>query len=218
MRRPFRDTAVNRQDRGGEPPRVRIIGGRLRGRPLPYSGDPRTRPMKDRVREAVFNLLGHAVEGTDAVDLFAGTGALGLEALSRGAAHATLIERHRPTAERIRLATRQLGIETQATVLSCDAFFWMRHDWQPGTRPTLLFCSPPYAFFGSRRNELLEVFRLFAQRAATGSCLVIESDTGWMPQELPLSLDWDTRDYPPAIIAIGHKLSPAISPEAPISE
>src|SRR5438105_2010542 len=76
---------------------LRIIGGSLRGRKLQYTGEARTRPMKDRVREAVFNLLGPSVTGSHAIDLFAGTGALGLEALSRGAARATFIERHFPT-------------------------------------------------------------------------------------------------------------------------
>src|SRR6186713_2214397 len=80
---------------------LRIIGGTLRHRKLQYSGDLRTRPMKDRVREAVFNLLGPQIKGTHAIDLFAGTGALGLEAVSRGASRATLIERHLPTAKLI---------------------------------------------------------------------------------------------------------------------
>ena len=82
---------------------LRIIGGSFRGRKLRYepfrAGDNRvTRPMKHRVREAIFNLVGTAAEGRHAIDLFAGTGALGLEALSRGAAHATFIEKHVPTA------------------------------------------------------------------------------------------------------------------------
>ena len=68
---------------------VRIIGGLHGGRILRCSGDPRTRPMKDRVREAVFNLIGTEVKGTHVVDLFAGTGALGLEASCRGALSAT---------------------------------------------------------------------------------------------------------------------------------
>src|SRR5262245_47435808 len=72
----------------------RIIGGTLRGRKLLFAGDARTRPMKDRVREALFNLLADAVRGKHAIDLFAGTGALGLEAISRGASGATLVERH----------------------------------------------------------------------------------------------------------------------------
>src|SRR4029077_10034324 len=80
---------------------LRIIGGRFRGRKLAYSGDVRTRPMKDRVREALFNLLGRAVAGKTVIDLFAGTGALALEALSRGASRAVVIEMHRPTARLI---------------------------------------------------------------------------------------------------------------------
>src|SRR4029453_14397542 len=82
---------------GRETVGLRIVGGKLRGRALAYSGDEPTRPMKDRVREAVFNLLGPGVQGAHALDLFAGTGALGLEAISRGAARATFLERHLPT-------------------------------------------------------------------------------------------------------------------------
>src|SRR5262245_15225985 len=101
---------------------LRIIGGSLRGRKLSYSGDLRTRPMKDRVREAVFNLLGTQVEASHAIDLFAGTGALGLEAISRGAARATFIERHLPTAKQIEENALALGIRDRVAVVFGDAF------------------------------------------------------------------------------------------------
>ena len=71
----------------------------------------RMRPMKDRVREAIFNLIGPAIRGKHAMDLFAGTGALGLEALSRGADRATFIEQHFPTAKIIRQNIAALGVE-----------------------------------------------------------------------------------------------------------
>src|SRR5262245_27839595 len=93
----------------------RIIGGALRGRKLIYTGDPRTRPMKDRVREALFNRLSTSVRNKHAIDLFAGTGALGLEAMSRGASGATLVDRHFPTAELIRQNAASLGIEGLCT-------------------------------------------------------------------------------------------------------
>ena len=93
----------------------RIVGGTMRGRKLLYSGDLRTRPMKERVREAVFNLVGPAVKGKQAVDLFAGTGALGLEAISRGAARAIFIERHYPTLQLIRRNVQSLGVEGNAS-------------------------------------------------------------------------------------------------------
>ncbi len=81
----------NRKSNPGRPGRdaaktvagVRIIGGQLRGRRINYSGDARTRPMKDRLREAIFNLIGPSIRGKHVLDLFAGTGALALEALSR---------------------------------------------------------------------------------------------------------------------------------------
>ena len=105
---------------------LRIIGGQFRGRRLHYSGDLRTRPMKDRLREAIFNLIGPAIRGKHALDLFAGTGALALEAISRGAERATLIEQHNPTANVIRQNIAELGVEEQAEVVVGNMFIW----WQ----------------------------------------------------------------------------------------
>src|SRR5688572_20874387 len=109
-----------------KPTKLRIIGGKHRGRLIEYSGDERTRPMKDRVREAVFNLVGPRVVGKLAIDLFAGTGALGLEALSRGAAKAIFLERHFPTAGIIRRNAATLGVADQCSVLPADTFIWAR--------------------------------------------------------------------------------------------
>src|SRR5437660_9716076 len=130
---------------------LRIIGGTLRGRKLQYSGDIRTRPMKDRVREAVFNLLGPQVAGSHAIDLFAGTGALGLEAISRGAAKVTFIERHLPTAKLIEQNAGALGVADRVQVIFGDAFGWTTA-YQPAPAPPLtIFCSPPYDFYVDRR-------------------------------------------------------------------
>src|SRR5580765_2281065 len=125
---------------------LRIIGGSLRGRKLQYSGDIRTRPMKDRVREAVFNLLGPGVAGSHAIDLFAGTGALGLEALSRGAARAIFIERHLPTLKLIEENAKSLGVADRAEFVFGDAFHWTRRYQPAGTQSLTLFCSPPFDF------------------------------------------------------------------------
>src|SRR5262245_19110512 len=105
---------------------LRIIGGSLRGRKLQYSGDQRTRPMKDRVREAVFNLIGPRIVGAHAIDLFAGTGALGLEAISRGAARATFIERHLPTLELLQQNVAALGVSETIEANFGDAFLWTK--------------------------------------------------------------------------------------------
>ena len=104
---------------------MRIIGGARRGARLeaPEGGD--VRPTADRVREAVFNILVHGIEGGDVkdavvLDLFAGTGAMGLEALSRGAAHVTFIDNDETALRTLRANIRKLGGETQTTVLRSD--------------------------------------------------------------------------------------------------
>ena len=82
--------------------------------------------MKDRLREAIFNLIGPAIRGKHAVDLFAGTGALALEAISRGAERATLIEQHHPTANVIRQNIAALGVQQQAEVVAGNVFIWWK--------------------------------------------------------------------------------------------
>src|SRR4051794_29361484 len=136
---------------------LRIIGGSLRHRKLQYSGDIRTRPMKDRVRESVFNLLGPQVAGSHAIDLFAGTGALGLEAISRGAAKATFIERHLPTANLIKAGAAQFGVAEKISVVFGDAFLWSAKFSAEGEQPLTVFCSPPYDFYVERRQEMLDM-------------------------------------------------------------
>ena len=102
---------------------MRIIGGTFRGRRLRYHGDPVVRPMKHRTRESIFNLVSTECAGRHAIDLFAGTGALGLEALSRGAASATFIEKHVPSARIVEENIRTLGVEDRATCLSPARFY-----------------------------------------------------------------------------------------------
>lgn len=112
---------------------LRVIGGRFRGKHIQYLGDPRTRPMKQRVREAAFNLLGDQVVGAHVLDLFAGTGALTWEAFSRGAVSATLLERHFPSVKILHANATALGVTEHITVEATDSFFWSR-DLQPATK------------------------------------------------------------------------------------
>lgn len=181
---------------------VRIIGGKHRGRILQYSGDLRTRPMKDRVREAVFNLVGPDIKHMYAIDLFAGTGALGLEAVSRGAVGVTLIERHLPTTKIIEQNAAVIGVQRQTNVIFGDAFRWAKHPTAPTDRPWVVFCSPPYEFYVSRQHDMLELIERFIEKAPPGSCLVVESDEQFDTQRLPSAVIWDIRHYPPAVVAI----------------
>ncbi|MBI1901006.1 MAG: RsmD family RNA methyltransferase [Planctomycetia bacterium] len=190
-----------------EEPRVpatdlRIIAGRFRGRKLRYSGDVRTRPMKERVREAVFNLLADRATGKHAIDLFAGTGALGLEALSRGAVRATFIERHFPTAELIRQNAKALGCLDEVAVVPADVFAWAARSPDLGQAPWLVFCSPPYDFYIERQREMIELIGSLFGRAPSGSVFVVEVSERFAFALLPRARQWDIRAYPPAVVGI----------------
>jgi 16S rRNA (guanine966-N2)-methyltransferase len=105
---------------------MRIVGGQFRGRPLAAPGDDRVRPTSDRVREAVFNILQHGIpgfelEGAKVLDLFAGTGALGLEALSRGAAFCLFVEEEAEARALIRRNIEALGLTGITKVFRRDA-------------------------------------------------------------------------------------------------
>src|SRR5690349_16037799 len=104
---------------------MRIVAGEFRGRRLSAPPGARTRPTADRVREALFSILG-AIEGMRVADVFAGSGALGIEALSRGAAHATFVERDRRAAEVIERNVASVGAEERSELLVGDALAWLR--------------------------------------------------------------------------------------------
>jgi len=197
--RPNRDAAA--EDTG---PAVmpRIIGGQFRGRRLLYSGDRRTRPMKERVREAAFNLMDTQVKGKHAIDLFAGTGALGLEALSRGAARATFIERHFPTAGLLRQNIQTLAVESRTEVVAANTFIWFRRQPDLGTAPWIVFCSPPYDFYVERQEEMLALIQGLFDHAPPESILIVESDERFDMTLLPQAETWDVRPYPPAVLAL----------------
>ena len=161
--------------------------------------------MKDRVREAVFNLVGPEVADKHAIDLFAGSGALGLEALSRGAARATFVEQHFPTAALIRQNATQLGVIERCEVLPANAFIGVRQQLVCDGRPWVVFCSPPFAFYVDRRADMLSLIEWLVERAPPGSTLVIESDGGFEMSLLPDPAAWDIRDYRPAVVALYRK-------------
>jgi 16S rRNA (guanine966-N2)-methyltransferase len=202
MAKPRRHAASRRgDDSSREVVGLRIIGGSMRGRKIEYSGEMRTRPMKDRVRQAVFDLLG-PVKGHHAIDLFAGTGALGLEALSRGAAFATFIERHWPTAKLIERNLASLGVEASADVVFGDAFSWSAAFEPRLAQPLTVFCSPPYDFYAERHDEMLRLIERWVQSAAPDSQIVVEADERFDMGQLPRPGDWDVRRYPPAVVAV----------------
>jgi 16S rRNA (guanine966-N2)-methyltransferase len=161
--------------------------------------------MRDRVRQAVFNILGTTVAGTHVLDLFAGTGALALEAISRGALYATLIEQDRATAQVIRRNVAHLQLETECRVIAGDVFLWAERRLPIGPDPWLVFSSPPYAFYVDRRAEMLSLIAQLMAAAPAESGFVVESDERFDFGELPDPAAWDIRRYPPALVGFYFK-------------
>jgi 16S rRNA (guanine966-N2)-methyltransferase len=123
--------------------RVRIIGGRWKRTPIEVFDSPGLRPTPDRVRETLFNWLGQHLDGLTCLDLFAGSGALGLEAASRGAREVTLVERCSEPCRLIEGLCRRLDARS-VKVLEMDAQRALMHFGREGRRFDLVFLDPPF--------------------------------------------------------------------------
>lgn len=147
---------------------MRIIGGTFRGHPLRAPKGP-TRPTTDRTREAIFNLVQSRLPLHEArvLDVFAGSGALGLEALSRGAAHATFVEQAGAALRTIRQNADTLGVADRCSVQRADALRFLSSS--PGVRYDLVFADPPYAL-----TELERLPGLLLPLVAPEGLLVLE--------------------------------------------
>jgi len=172
---------------------MRIVAGRHKGRRLRAPAGAATRPTADRVREALFSILG-SVDDLRVLDLYAGSGALGLEALSRGARSVTFVESAGPALAAIRANLEATGEE--AEVVARDALTWLR---AAGREPAfdLVFADPPYDAAAEIAQPLAE---LLPRVAASQALIVTESS-----KRNPLLLDLpvvDERSYGATRIAI----------------
>lgn len=137
---------------------MRITGGRARGIPITLPSRGEIRPATDYIREAVFNSVGPLVEGARVLDLFAGTGAYGLEALSRGATHATLVDKN-PAAATVQkkntaAVAKSLGLaEAPVVIINDDATRWS----PPAGAPPydIIFADPPWVLWETAAGELV---------------------------------------------------------------
>jgi len=165
---------------------VRIVAGAYGGRRLTTPRGAGTRPTADRVREALFSMLG-SIEGARVLDLFAGSGALGLEALSRGAAEATFVD---SAAAAIRAVRANLtALRAEAQVRRADARAFLRNARAAGRQYDLVLLDPPYRRAGALAEALAgDLAAVLAPRAR----VVAESDRR-SPLELPLPLQAERR-------------------------
>lgn len=182
---------------------MRIISGRFRGRALASVGKGdkagHLRPTTDRVRESLFSMLtggrfGDPVTGARVLDLFAGTGALGLEALSRGADEVCFVDKGRAAAALVRENIAKCGAERETTLIQRDA---TRLGANPGAPYTLIFCDPPY---GKAMGEAALGAALEAGWIAPGALVVWEESAAVTP---PPGLSMrDERRYGDTVIRI----------------
>jgi 16S rRNA (guanine966-N2)-methyltransferase len=173
---------------------MRIVGGRWGGRVLRAPHGAATRPTSDKVREAIFNILPD-VEGMQVLDMFAGSGALGIEALSRGAGHATFIDSAKPALAVVRQNLKDLGLEDRATVLAGDAVtLGARHE--PASPWQLVFVDPPY------RSDLAVRAVQTLAHLAPDAVIVIEHDRRNAPPDaLGSLLRTDQRRYGDTLVS-----------------
>ncbi|NHB93039.1 16S rRNA (guanine(966)-N(2))-methyltransferase [Photorhabdus cinerea] len=157
---------------------IRIIGGKWRGRKLPVPNSPGLRPTTDRVRETLFNWLALVIQEAHCLDCYAGSGALGLEALSRYATQATLIEYERNVAKQLSANLALLGAKN-AEIINDSALNYLS---QPGTPHDVIFLDPPF-----RQGMLAETIKLLEQQGwlADESWIYVEAESESAAADVP---------------------------------
>lgn len=181
---------------------VRIIGGRWRSRRIAVPEASAIRPTPDRVRETLFNWLGPSLDGARCLDLFAGTGVLAFEALSRGAAHAVLVERDRRAADALGLARDTLSAD--AEILCTDALVWLER--AALAEFDVVFVDPPY------RDPVDSVLEAICAALPPDARIYLERDRN---DEWPVSAacEWVRRATAGGVaFGLGRTLPPADSP------
>lgn len=187
---------------------LRIVAGSLRGRRLTVQVSPDLRPTPQMVREALFSILGNAVPGQSFVDVFAGTGVNGLEALSRGASSATFVERDFRQANEIDRHLRAFEVQDRGQVVRGDAYRWGQH-WQPSAdEPVNVFLSPPFADLERRPEAFLSLVAALQAKVADGSVVVIQSEFGSALDGAPALADWEERRYGRNVLLLWVKEAP----------
>ncbi|GIW96926.1 MAG: SAM-dependent methyltransferase [Pirellulaceae bacterium] len=194
--------------RGWTPAKLRIVAGELGGRKIEYNGDPETRPMKERTREAVFSLLGGYLPDMLAIDLFSGTGILGFEAISRGASAGILLELSRTSVSHILQNAEKLRILDRVQVHHVDTLRWVRGgavERLPQHLPWVVFLCPPYRMWHEQTEALGNLLAAIFHAAPPHSQFICEADERFdLATTFPL-FSWDMRHYPPARVGVLRK-------------
>jgi 16S rRNA (guanine966-N2)-methyltransferase len=171
---------------------LRVISGKARGRRLrPVPGDA-TRPITDRAKESLFNILGPDINGASVLDMFAGTGSVGIEALSRSAARVRFIDQQRQAIDTIRLNLTATGLETGAEVLRQDAFAALEQ--KADVCFDYVFIAPPQ-YKDLWKRALLAVDRRADWLSEDAWVIIQIHPVEYLPLELQNLQEFDQRRY-----------------------
>ena len=192
---------------------VRIVAGSLRGRKLTVVVHEGMRPTPQMVREALFSILGNAVPDRVFYDVFAGTGVVGLEAVSRGASSARLIEKDPRQTGDIHKYAESFGVGDKVQVLKADAYRWAER-WLPPKDPVNVFLSPPFPDLSEKAEEFLALVNLLLEKSPDTSVLTIQAEDGFPIDRLPDPPAWDVRKYGRNMLLFFVKGVPYQVPEA----
>lgn len=174
---------------------VRIVAGSLKGRKISVLVAPSLRPTPQAVREALFSILGNAVPNRPFIDLYSGSGVVGLEAVSRGAKHVWFVERDGKQTNKIQRLADQFAVTTSCTVVKASALQWAER-WIPPAEPVTVFFSPPFPDLADEtRPAFLTAVSDVIARVADDSVIALQVETGFPVQELPAPAEWDVRSY-----------------------
>ena len=174
---------------------MRIIAGEYRGRQLLGPDGDRTRPITDRAKQSLFDILAPTIDGARVYDCFAGTGSMGLECLSRGATRVTFFETDRSAVSRLRRNVETLGVVDRSNVVTRDLFAWFDAAPAVEDRVDLVFLDPPYRFLREKSDALVALAeRLSRHHLAPAGTVVFRHDAGDR-LELPALERYDQREY-----------------------
>jgi 16S rRNA (guanine966-N2)-methyltransferase len=187
---------------------IRIVAGSLRGRKLSCTVNPNLRPTPQMVREALFSILGNAVPDRPFLDVFAGTGVVGLEALSRGASRVTFVERDFRLIADLENHLRTFGVGDRGLIERADVYRWSER-WQAPPEPVTIFLSPPFADFQRRHDDLMALVGRLQDKVVPGSVLVLQAESSAELDELTADPGWDQRRYGRNLLLIWVKQDPS---------
>ena len=188
---------------------IRIVAGALRGRKLACTVNPELRPTPQRVREAYFSIMGNAIPDRLFVDVFAGTGVVGLEAISRGASMTYFIERDLRNAQDIDKHLRAFGVAKQAKIFRTDAYRWIAA-WQPPPEPVNVFLSPPFPDLQHRPEVMREALARLQASVPPDSVIVLQSERDSGLEDHADMADWEERIYGRNVLLIWQKEEPVV--------